>query len=90
VREITAGRVADYIPELALASPSWFGVSFCSVDGQVCSLNPMAHDHPDLLCTSPVCRALLLQLQALFVGNCRAVIEKINEMKKNSITTSFL
>ena len=38
VREITAGRVADYIPELALASPSWFGVSFCSVDGQVCSL----------------------------------------------------
>lgn len=28
------GRVADYIPELALARPEWFGVSVVTADGQ--------------------------------------------------------
>jgi glutaminase len=29
------GSVADYIPELALADPSWFGIAVTTVDGQV-------------------------------------------------------
>jgi glutaminase len=29
------GAVADYIPELALADPAWFGVAVATVDGQV-------------------------------------------------------
>jgi glutaminase len=29
------GKVPDYIPELALADPSWFGISVVTVDGQV-------------------------------------------------------
>ncbi len=29
------GRVADYIPELALANPDHFGITICTVDGQI-------------------------------------------------------
>ena len=29
------GRLADYIPELAKANPSWFGIALCSCDGFV-------------------------------------------------------
>ncbi|WP_302884009.1 glutaminase [Kovacikia minuta] len=29
------GAVADYIPELALAKPEWFGISVVTTDGQV-------------------------------------------------------
>lgn len=32
---LSDGAVADYIPELALANPSWFGVAVATVDGQV-------------------------------------------------------
>ena len=32
---LTDGVVADYIPELALASPSWFGIAVATVGGQV-------------------------------------------------------
>ncbi|MEA5448209.1 glutaminase A [Leptolyngbya sp. CCNP1308] len=32
---LTDGAVADYIPELALADPSWFGIAVATVDGQV-------------------------------------------------------
>jgi glutaminase len=33
-RGVADGKVADYIPELALAKPEWFGVSVVTVDGQ--------------------------------------------------------
>jgi glutaminase len=33
-RSENSGKVADYIPELALADPNWFGVSVVTVDGQ--------------------------------------------------------
>lgn len=29
------GAVADYIPELALADPNWFGICVVTADGQV-------------------------------------------------------
>ncbi|HEY2826704.1 MAG TPA: glutaminase A [Pirellulales bacterium] len=32
---INDGKVADYIPELAKADPSWFGISIITADGQV-------------------------------------------------------
>ncbi|WP_017301753.1 glutaminase A [Nodosilinea nodulosa] len=32
---LSDGTVADYIPELALADPSWFGVAVATVEGQV-------------------------------------------------------
>jgi glutaminase len=33
-RGVAEGKVADYIPELALADPNWFGISVVTVDGQ--------------------------------------------------------
>ena len=32
---LTAGRVADYIPELQLANPDWFGICIATQDGHV-------------------------------------------------------
>ena len=34
-KDLADGRVADYIPELALADPNWFGIAVVTVDGQV-------------------------------------------------------
>ncbi|WP_008314369.1 glutaminase A [Leptolyngbya sp. PCC 6406] len=34
-QSLTEGAVADYIPELALADPNWFGICVATVDGQV-------------------------------------------------------
>ncbi len=33
--EMSGGKVADYIPELAKADPDWFGIAVATVDGQV-------------------------------------------------------
>jgi glutaminase len=33
-RDENSGKVADYIPELALADPNWFGISVVTTDGQ--------------------------------------------------------
>ena len=30
-----SGALADYIPELAKADPSWFGMSLCTIDGHI-------------------------------------------------------
>ena len=34
-KSLDSGTVADYIPELALANPDWFGICTVTVDGQV-------------------------------------------------------
>jgi glutaminase len=34
-RAVNEGAVADYIPELALADPNWFGICVITADGQV-------------------------------------------------------
>lgn len=34
-RSLNTGKVADYIPELALAKPEWFGICVVTQDGQV-------------------------------------------------------
>lgn len=33
-RGLSDGKLADYIPELTLANPNWFGISVVTVDGQ--------------------------------------------------------
>lgn len=33
-KSVNEGKIADYIPELALANPNWFGISIVTVDGQ--------------------------------------------------------
>lgn len=39
-----SGHNADYIPQLARVNPDLFGVSFCSVDGQIMNIGD--YDHP--------------------------------------------
>ena len=43
-RGVDDGKVADYIPELALARPEWFGISVVTVDGQAYDVGD--HDQP--------------------------------------------
>ena len=33
--DLQTGKIADYIPELALAAPQWFGISVITTDGQI-------------------------------------------------------
>ncbi len=33
--DLRTGHIADYIPELALAAPEWFGISVIGTDGQI-------------------------------------------------------
>lgn len=35
IAPLTAGRIADYIPELQLANPDWFGICIATQDGHV-------------------------------------------------------
>ncbi|HEY9899604.1 MAG TPA: glutaminase A [Pantanalinema sp.] len=35
LKDLDAGQVASYIPELAKACPDWFGISLCSPDGRI-------------------------------------------------------
>ena len=37
-KQLTNGKVANYIPELARANPNHFGLTFCSCDGQMFSI----------------------------------------------------
>ena len=37
-QSVTDGCIANYIPELALADPDWFGISVVTLDGQVCEV----------------------------------------------------
>jgi glutaminase len=38
IASVSGGKPADYIPELAKADPSWFGIAICTVDGEIYSV----------------------------------------------------
>lgn len=48
------GAVATYIPQLARVNPNQFGVSICTVDGQVFNLG----DFNELFCVQSVCKPI--------------------------------
>jgi len=60
-RDVSGGKVADYIPELALAQPEWFGVSFCSVDGQLFSLGDTAREFSVQSSSKPISYLMALE-----------------------------
>lgn len=43
LQEDSAGALADYIPELAKADPSWFGIALVTVDGQIYQVGDSQH-----------------------------------------------
>ncbi len=71
-RGVDDGKVADYIPELALAKPEWFGVSVVTVDGQVYDVG----DHDQLFSIQSVSKPFVFG-QALDDHGRDAVLAKV-------------
>jgi glutaminase len=57
---VTAGKQASYIPELGNVDPNLFGMSICTVDGQMFSIGD-AEDHPLEAAANPLLYSLLVE-----------------------------
>jgi glutaminase len=71
-RDVNDGKVADYIPELALADPRWFGISVVTVDGQVFEVG----DHHQLFSIQSVSKPFVFG-QALEDHGREEVLKKV-------------
>jgi glutaminase len=71
-RGVADGKVADYIPELALAKPEWFGISAVTVDGQTFDVG----DHDQLFSIQSVSKPFVFG-QALDDHGREAVLQKV-------------
>ncbi|MEX0642996.1 MAG: glutaminase A [Pirellulales bacterium] len=71
-RDVNDGNVADYIPELALADPKWFGISVVTVDGQMFDVG----DHQQLFSIQSVSKPFVFG-QALVDHGRDAVLRKV-------------
>jgi glutaminase len=71
-RDVDDGRIADYIPELALARPEWFGVSVVTVEGQTYNVG----DHDQLFSIQSVSKPFVFG-QALDDHGREAVLAKV-------------
>ncbi len=66
------GKIADYIPELALADPNWFAISVVTVDGQTFDVG----DYKQLFSIQSVSKPFMFGL-ALEDHGREAVLEKV-------------
>jgi glutaminase len=66
------GKVADYIPELALADPNWFAISVVTADGQVYEVG----DHQQLFTIQSVSKPFVFGM-ALEEHGRDAVLKKV-------------
>ena len=71
-RDVSSGNVANYIPELALANPNWFGISVVTVDGQAFDVG----DHQQLFSIQSVSKPFVFG-QALDDHGRDAVLAKV-------------
>ena len=71
-RHNSDGKVADYIPELALADPNWFGISVVTIDGQSYDVG----DSTQLFSIQSVSKPFVFGL-ALDVNGRDAVLNKV-------------
>jgi len=71
-RDLNDGKVADYIPELALADPKWFGISVVTVDGQVFDVG----DHQQMFSIQSVSKPFMFG-QALEDHGRETVLAKV-------------
>jgi len=55
------GKPADYIPELAIADPKTFAVSFCSIDGQQYGVGPTKLPFSAQSCSKPITYLIALE-----------------------------
>lgn len=61
VKQINGGKVATYIPELGKVNPDLFGVSICTVDGQIFSVGDTEIAFPIQSCGKPVLYSAALE-----------------------------
>ena len=61
-KKINEGKVADYIPELALANPNHFGVSICTIDGQRLSFGDTRKLYSVQSTSKPISYCIALEL----------------------------
>lgn len=61
VKKIEGGHVASYIPELSKVDPTLFGVSICTVDGQIFSIGDTELPFPIQSCGKPVLYSAALE-----------------------------
>ena len=59
--EITGGKVAGYIPQLARIDPNQGGISVCSIDGQRYSMGDSTVDFSVQSCCKPINYGIVLQ-----------------------------
>ena len=71
-RDDQSGKVADYIPELALADPNWFGISVVTTEGQTFS----AGDYEQLFSIQSVSKPFVFGM-ALEDHGRDAVLKKV-------------
>lgn len=64
VKSIDGGHVASYIPELGKVDPNLFGVSICTVDGQIFSVGDTEHAFPIQSCGKPVLYSAALEQES--------------------------
>ncbi|MGK2931668.1 MAG: glutaminase A, partial [Solirubrobacterales bacterium] len=57
----TAGEVASYIPELAQASPDWFGIALVTADGSIYEVGETRHEFTIQSISKPLTYALALE-----------------------------
>lgn len=57
----SAGEVASYIPELAAASPDWFGISLVTADGSIYEVGETRHEFTIQSISKPLTYALALE-----------------------------
>jgi hypothetical protein len=61
VHRNNSGAPADYIPELGCADPNWFGVTICTVDGQVWSHGDADLDFSIQSCGKPLLYSMTVE-----------------------------
>lgn len=61
LKTLKDGAVADYIPELARVNPEYFGLSICTIDGQVFSMGDARKDFCIQSISKPVNYAIALE-----------------------------
>jgi glutaminase len=80
-----SGSVADYIPELSKADPSWFGVSVCTIDGAVYD----AGDHQQPFTIQSVSKPFVYALALTDVGPDR-LLEQVGVEPSGDAFNSIL
>ncbi|NEO83783.1 MAG: glutaminase A [Spirulina sp. SIO3F2] len=76
---LTDGKVADYIPELALAKPEWFGICVITTDGQTFEVGDCQIDFTIQSISKAFVYGLALEHHDRAYVNCKVGVEPTGE-----------